>query len=450
MPGPSAITVRLYYFLLFAVVDVEHFRSLVRHVAILIVSRQQDLIVILQSNLVLWLYICVELYRTVTLHTGTSRNQLTNDYVLLQTDQMVNLTIDSRLGQNLGGLLEGCSGQEGVVGQSSLGDAQQHLLILYQLQALFACINALLQIGIDVLHLQTACQSTADQVGGAGVGHTHLAAHLTDDDLDMLIVDLNALQTVDLLDLVDQVVLHVLQTLDGQNILRVQHALAGDDVALLHTVAGHYAGMLGERDGVALDFLCTVPVLAGDLDDHVLLGVVLRDHTGDLAHDGHALGTAALEQLLNTGQTLCNILGRCDTAGMEGTHGQLSTGLTDGLCGDNTDRLAQTDRLTVCHIGTVAACADTGLCTAGQQAADLQTGDTGCLDLVGIVQVDHLALGHDNLAGDGVDHIAHGKTANQTLAEALDLLLALVDLRDPQAVGGAAVDLTDSLPHLLK
>ena len=110
MPGPSAITVRLYYFLLFAVVDVKHFRSLVRHVAILIVSRQQDLIVILQSNLVLWLYICVELYRTVTLHTGTSRNQLTNDYVLLQTDQMVNLTIDSRLGQNLGGLLEGCCG----------------------------------------------------------------------------------------------------------------------------------------------------------------------------------------------------------------------------------------------------------------------------------------------------------------------------------------------------
>ena len=128
---------------------------------------------------------------------------------------------------------------------------------------------------------------------------------------------------------------------------------------------------------------------------------------------------------------------------MEGTHGQLSTGLADGLCGDNTDRLAQTDRLAVGHIGTVAACADAGLCTAGQQAADLQTGDTGCLDLVGIVQVDHLALGHDNLAGDGVDHIAHGKTADQTLAEALDLLLALVDLRDPQAIGGAAVDLAD-------
>ena len=259
----------------------------------------------------------------------------------------------------------------------------------------------------------------------------------------MLIVDLNALQTVDLLDLVDQIVLHVLQTLDGQNILRVQHALTGDDVALLHTVAGHHAGMLGERDGVALDFLCTVLVLAGDLDDHILFGVVLRDHTGDLAHDGHALGTAALEQLLNTGKTLGNILSRCDTAGMEGTHGQLGTGLADGLCRDDTDGLAQLDGLTVCHIAAVAVCADTHLGAAGQQAADLQLGDACSLDVVGIVQVDHLALGHDDLAGDGVDHIAHGVTADDTLTEALDLLLALVDLRDPQAIGGAAVDLAD-------
>ena len=71
------------------------------------------------------------------------------------------------------------------------------------------------------------------------------------------------------------------------------------------------------------------------------------------------------------------------------------------------------------------------------------SGDAGCLDLVGIVQVDHLALRYDDLAGDGVDHIAHGVATDDTLTEALDLLLALVDLRDPQAVGGAAVDLTD-------
>ena len=197
----------------------------------------------------------------------------------------------------------------------------------------------------------------------------------------MLIVDLNALQTVDLLDLADQVVLHIAQALDRQDILGIEHALTGDDVALLHTVTRHDACMLGKGDGVALDHLCTgLFVLAGDLDDHVLLGIVLRDHTRDLAHDGHALGTAALEQLLNTRQTLGNILGRCDTAGMEGTHGQLGARLADGLSCNNADGLAQLDRLTIGHVGAIAAGTDTDLCTAGQQAADFQLGDASRLD----------------------------------------------------------------------
>ena len=46
--------------------------------------------------------------------------------------------------------------------------------------------------------------------------------------------------------------------------------------------------------------------------------------------------------------TLGNILSRCNTAGMEGTHGQLGTGLADGLCCDDTDGLAQLDGLTRC------------------------------------------------------------------------------------------------------
>ena len=73
----------------------------------------------------------------------------------------------------------------------------------------------------------------------------------------MLIVDLNALQTVDLLDLADQVVLHIAQALDRQDILGIEHTLTGDDVALLHTVTRHDACMLGKGDGVALDHLCT-------------------------------------------------------------------------------------------------------------------------------------------------------------------------------------------------
>ena len=63
---------------------------------------------------------------TVILQTGTCRNQLTNQYVLLQTGQRVNLALDCSIGQDTGGLLEGCSRQEGIGSQCSLGDTHEH------------------------------------------------------------------------------------------------------------------------------------------------------------------------------------------------------------------------------------------------------------------------------------------------------------------------------------
>ena len=44
----------------------------------------------------------------ITLHAGTNGDQLTNDNVLLQTDQRIYLTLDGCFRQNLRGLLEGC------------------------------------------------------------------------------------------------------------------------------------------------------------------------------------------------------------------------------------------------------------------------------------------------------------------------------------------------------
>ena len=48
------------------------------------------------------------------------------------------------------------------------------------------------------------------------------------------------------------------------------------------------------------------------------------------------LGRAGFEQLFNSGKTLGNIGCGCNTAGVEGSHGQLGTGLTDGLGCDDT------------------------------------------------------------------------------------------------------------------
>ena len=48
-----------------------------------------------------------DVHISVALHTCSGRYQLTDDDVLLKTEQMVDLTLDSCLGKHLGGLLEG-------------------------------------------------------------------------------------------------------------------------------------------------------------------------------------------------------------------------------------------------------------------------------------------------------------------------------------------------------
>jgi hypothetical protein len=52
------------------------------------------------------------------------------------------------------------------------------------------------------------------------------------DHLDVLVVDLHALQAVDILDLVDQVFARSVNALQAQDVVRIQFAV-GDDLALL-------------------------------------------------------------------------------------------------------------------------------------------------------------------------------------------------------------------------
>ena len=46
--------------------------------------------------------------------TGTCGDQLTNDDVFLETQQRIYLALDSGIGENTSGLLEGSGGKEGI------------------------------------------------------------------------------------------------------------------------------------------------------------------------------------------------------------------------------------------------------------------------------------------------------------------------------------------------
>ena len=103
----------------------------------------------------------------------------------------------------------------------------------------------------------------------------------------------------------------------------------------------------------------------------VFLDLLKAYLAADFTDNGQMLGLTAFKQLLNTRQDPGNILRTGDTAGMERSHGQLGTGFTDGLGGDDTDRLAHGNRLAVCQVGTVALLADAMLGAAVEDRTDL-------------------------------------------------------------------------------
>ena len=74
---------------------------------------------------------------------------------------------------------------------------------------------------------------------------------------------------------------------------------------LLHGVAVLHADARGVGDGVG-DHLAVVGG-DGDVEQSGALGLLDGHPAGDLGQLGHLLGTAGLEQLLNTGKTLGDI-----------------------------------------------------------------------------------------------------------------------------------------------
>ncbi len=148
----------------------------------------------------------------------------------------------------------------------------------------------------------------ADDVADvARIGDVDLLQHLADDHLDVLVVDDNALQPVDFLDLVDEVGSQRLHALDRQDVVRRRIAVE-DVVALLDVVTFLKMERLALRDQV-FDRLDAV---FGRLDDDATLVLVVAaeaDRAVDLSDDGVVLRTTSLEQFRNTRQTTGDVLG---------------------------------------------------------------------------------------------------------------------------------------------
>ncbi len=162
----------------------------------------------------------------------------------------------------------------------------------------------------------------------------------------MLVVDRHALRPVDLLDLLDQVDLHLARAEDPQHLVRIRrtlHELLADlDVIAVGKQSLGAVLVLEDPQPLPLGQLVEnkllAPVIGNDGDLVELVVVLQADSPGDLGDRRLAARDTRLEQLLHAGQTAGDVL--TDAALVEGAHGQLGAGLADGLRGDDTDGLA--------------------------------------------------------------------------------------------------------------
>ena len=130
--------------------------------------------------------------------------------------------------------------------ERGLGDAEQHRAAPRR-----ACRPSLSTRRFSSSNSSLSIWSPQRKRGVAGIGDLHLAQHLADDDLDVLVVDFDALEAVNLLHLVDEVLLQVLRAADIEDFVRDDGAF-GELLALLHEVALEDDDVLVERDEMLL------------------------------------------------------------------------------------------------------------------------------------------------------------------------------------------------------
>ena len=123
----------------------------------------------------------------------------------------------------------------------------------------------------------------------------HLLEHLANDHTDVFVVDLHTLESVDLLDLVEQIFLDGSRAPDLQNIVRIDRSL-GESIARTHAVTfvdshvfddGHHVGPL----------VLLARVRRNDNFAFAALDVAKADFTVDLRDNRGILRPASLEQL---------------------------------------------------------------------------------------------------------------------------------------------------------
>src|SRR6266481_752184 len=201
---------------------------------------------------------------------------------------------------------------------------------------------------VDFVELDLVDLLALDQVGLTRIVDLDLLQHLANDDLDVLVVDRDALQAIDILDLVDEIGGELFDAFDGENVVRRRVAL-DDRVALLDEVPVLQMDVLALGDQILLRLF---PFFRWLDDDAALVLVVApeTDGAGDLGDDGGLLRPSRLEQLRHARQATGDVaalgaLGRDARHHVSRLHMRSRIDRDDGVDRELIARLAATGEL---------------------------------------------------------------------------------------------------------
>src|SRR5437588_4087830 len=228
------------------------------------------------------------------------RDDVTHDHIFLKAAQVIDSRPSGGLGQHPGGVLEGSGAQEALGFERGFGNTEQHRLRFGRL-ATHLFDPLVLFFELQLVHLLAPEERSVPRFGDP-----HLAEHLTDDNLDVLVIDGYALQPINFLDLINEVLLKFLRPADIEDFVRVNRAFS-QLLAFLDIVALEDDHVFADRDEV---FLFNLSLLVFNQDaafaTHTRTEV---DDAVDLGDFGGVLGTAGLEELGYARQTAGNVLG---------------------------------------------------------------------------------------------------------------------------------------------
>ena len=128
-----------------------------------------------------------------------------------------------------------------------------------------------------------------------------------------------------------------------------------------------------------------------------------------------------------------------DTADVEGTKGKLRTRLTDGLCGDDTDRLATLHHFASGQIAAIALGADTVFGLAGEDRTDFYLLDGRFFNLLADIFGEFFSRMGDEFTSMRIVDVVYRGAAKNLLSEGDNDVLTFFEGCGGQSTEGAAV-----------